>query len=744
MDINQAAIAGQPVERVDGHLKVTGQAKYAAEFKPNGLVQGVLIQATIGRGKVMAMDVSEAERVPGVLGILTRQNAPRFQPYPERLRTQGWPGERRVPLQDDDVHWQGQHLGVVVAETLEQARYAASLVHVDYQADAPVVDLDDERAQATAEQPEKFVGREKLQVKRGDPAGVLANAELRLEATYETPIENHNPIETFATIAVWEDRDRLLLYEATRWIKGIQEVVATAFALPAENVRVVAPFVGGAFGSKGFTWSHILLTAAAAQLVDRPVKLNFSRHQMFDSAGQRARTRQTFRMAAGRDGRLTAIQHDSVTHCSPVAQYTESCGTMTRRLYACPNVEVTHTLLHLNLTTPCPMRAPGEAPGVFALECAMDEMAERVGLDPLEFRLRNYAETDPEEGRPWSSKQLRLCYQQGAERFGWATRPRAPRSMQTPDGKFIGWGMATSVYPANQMPASVKLALDADGLLLAQSATHEIGTGTYTGMSQLLAASLGLPLASVRFELGDSTFPEAPINGGSWLTASVGAAALKASAELQRKLVALATQGPNAPFAGEAVECRDGCVTVPGEPPKAIHYRELLRQTKQERVTAEAGAKPGPEREKFSFLSFGAVFVEVHVDPRLGHVQVSRVVGVYDAGRVINPRLAHSQLLGGVTFGLGMALLEQTLPDVRTGRNVNPNLAEYLIPVCADTPPGIDLSLLGMPDPHMPEPGVHGIGEIGIVGTAAAIANAVYHATGRRVRQLPITLDKLL
>jgi xanthine dehydrogenase YagR molybdenum-binding subunit len=393
------------------------------------------------------------------------------------------------------------------------------------------VSPDDERAQATAEQPEKFVGREKLQVKRGDPAAVLANADVHLEAAYETPIENHNPIETFATIAVWEDRDRLLLYEATRWIKGIQEVVATAFALPAENVRVVAPFVGGAFGSKGFTWSHILLTAAAARLVDRPVKLNFSRHQMFDSAGQRAHTRQTFRMAAGRDGRLTAIQHDTVTHCSPLAQYTESCGTMTRRLYACPNVGVTHTLLHLNLTTPCPMRAPGEAPGVFALECAMDEMAERLGLDPLEFRLRNYAEADPEEERPWSSKQLRLCYQQGAERFGWAKRPPAPRSMQTRDGKFIGWGMA---------------------------------------------------------------------------------------------------------------------------------------------------------------------------------------------------------------------LLEQTVPDVRTGRNVNPNLAEYFIPVCADTPAAIDLSVLGVPDPHMPEPGARGIGEIGIVGTAAAIANAVYHATGRRVRELPITPDKLL
>ncbi len=733
-------------ERVDGRLKVTGQARYAADFQPSGLAHAVLLQANVGRGRVKTLDFSAAEQAPGVLGVLHRGNCPPFQAYPERLRTKGWPGERRVPLADDEVHWNGQHVGLVVAETFEQARAAATQVRTVYDAaEPPLVDLDDPRAAETAEQPEEFVGREKLQESRGEPARVWDETpeDRRFAATYETPVENHNPIELFSTTAVWQSQDRLLLYEATRWIKGTQEIVANAFGLPQENVRVVDPFVGGAFGAKGFTWGHILLTAAASRLVGRPVRLHFTRAQMFDSAGQRAATRQTLRLAASPEGRLKALEHHTVTHCSPLAQFTEPCGNLSRRLYACPDAAVTHTLLHLNLTTSCPMRAPGEAPGVYALECAMDEMAERLDLDPLEFRLRNHAEADPETGRPWSSKHLRECYAHGAEKFGWADRPKMPGRLRAEDGSFVGWGMATSVYPANQMPASMRLTLSADGLL-GQSATHDIGTGTYTAMTQVLAEDLGIPMGRVQFQLGDSSLPEAPVNGGSWLTASVGTAALRASAALKEKMVALATGSPDAPFAGERVVCAAGRVGVAGDPRRSLTFAELLRETGQERLVVEESARPGPERQQFSFLSFGAVFVEVRVDPAFGRVRVERVVGVYDVGRVLNGRLAHSQLLGGVTFALGMALREQTVPDARTGRIVNANLAEYLVPVCADTPPLLDLSWLGLADVHMPGLHARGLGEIGVVGTPAAVANAVYHATGRRVRKLPITVDRVM
>ncbi|PYL52714.1 MAG: acylaldehyde oxidase [Verrucomicrobia bacterium] len=693
---------GQPLTRVDATLKVTGAAKFSAEFAPTNLAYGALIQSTIANGRVSKIDISAAKSAPGVIAIITRENAPKFKPYPDQLTKKGAPGESRTPLENDDVHWSGQHLGLVVADTFERAMHAASLVRVDYRNEKPIV-WPEQADEKDALQPETFIGKEKLQVKRGDVEAALATAAAKIDTVYSTPIENHNPIETYSTTAEWEAPDKLLVHDSTRSIKQLQKIIANAFALPLENVRIVSPFVGGAFGSKGFQWSHILLCAAAAREAKRPVKITFTRPQMSDSAGSRARTIQKFSVGADKSGKLVALRHATLTHSSPLAEYTEPCGNMSRMLYSCPNIDVSHRLLQLNLTTPCPMRAPGEAPGVFALECAIDEMAHQIDIDPIEFRLRNYAETDEHENKPWSSKKLRDCYERGAQKFGWSKRNRKPGATRDKNGNQIGWGMATAIYPAMQQTAAAHAVWDKNGFITISSATHEIGTGTYTTMSQIAANSLGVPLEKIRFQLGDSSFPEAPVNGGSWLTASVGPAVIGVCEELKKK------RTTNAPLPIEA--------DFKSDPNKE-------------------------EREKFSFQSFGAIFVEVTVD-LFGQVRVKRVVGVYDVGKILNPRLARSQIMGGALFGIGMALMEATIPDPNFGRIVNPNLAEYHVPVCADTPE-FDIDFINEPDPHMPGLGARGIGEIGITGAPAAIANAVFHATGKRVRDLPITPDKLI
>ena len=711
---------GQPIARIDGRLKVTGAAKYAAEFAPLRLAYGALIQSTIANGRVVKIDLSAAKSAPGIVGIVTRENAPHFRPYPDELQRPGAPGENRVPLQDDNIYHDGQHLGVVVAESFEQATYAASLVQVTYQGQPPVVTLYEERAQEDATAPKKFAGREELQCKRGDVDSALTVAAHKIDFVYSTPIENHNPIETYSTTSEWEAADRLLIHECTRGIKQLQRVVSNAFGLPLENVRIICPFIGGAFGSKAFQWSHTLLAAAAAKMLQRPVKLTLTRPQMFDSAGQRARTEQRLSVGADKNGKLVALRHATITHTSPTHDYTEPCGNMSRLLYSCPNVDVSHQLVRLNLTTPCPMRAPGETPGVYALECALDELAHQIGVDPVEFRLRNYAEIDEYKNRPWSSKKLRECYQRGAAKFGWSNRNKKPGSMKAANGSQIGFGMATAVYPAGQQKAGATAILNRDGTVAIRCATHEIGTGSYTTMSQFAADTLGVPIEKIHFELGDSQFPYAPNNGGSWLTATVGPAVMGACRELQKKVTDLAGNWPN----------------------DSAQLDDLFKRAGQPQIQVEFNSEPNKEeREKFTFLSYGAIFVEVHVDP-FGQVRVKRGVGVYDMGRMINPRLARSQIVGGLLFGFSTALMEGTVPDGKTGRIVNANLAEYHVAVHADTPE-LEVDFINEPDPHMSDLGARGIGEIGIVGAPAAVANAIFNATGKRVRDLPITPDKL-
>jgi xanthine dehydrogenase YagR molybdenum-binding subunit len=741
------SVLGTPRQRVDGRQKVTGTAVYASDFKIDRMAYACLIQSTIASGTVVEIDRSDAERAPGVIAILTRQNAPKLQALPEELTANGVPGETRLPFQDDHVYFQGQHLGAVIAETFEQAREAAALVRIRYQPGELRTDL-----LAMADQvvePRLWCGKVKLQEKRGDVDWVWANMpQVRLvNETYSTPIENHNPIEPGAALAIWDGTDHLTLHVSTRGVDLTQRVVANAFGLPIENVRIVCPFVGGHFGSKGFSWSYFLVAAAAAQLANRPVRLVLSRPQMFDSMGQRARTVQTIGLAADENGKLAALKHSTLTHSSMNYQYTEPCGNLTRLMYACPNVLINHRLVQLDFTTPCPMRAPGEAPGFFALESAMDELAVKLNIDAVELRVRNYAEKDEFDQRPWSSKHLKECYDRGASKFGWSSRNPKPASTRDPDGRLVGWGMATAIYPANQQPAAAKAILSNDGSIVVRSATDESGTGTNTIMTQFVADSLGIPMERVRFEVGDTQFPPAPINGGSWLTASVAPAVVAACNALRDKLISLAVDGPSAPLSGQSrsdIVIVDGRISSAKDTSRSISFSDLLTYSGNQTLEADGNGKPGDAYQKLAFFSFGAIFVEVKVDPDLGEVRVTRVVGVYDVGKILNPLLARSQMLGGITMGIGMALMEATVPDMATGRMVNANLAEYHVPVFTDVPPDFVIEFLDIPDTNMADNGARGLAEIGVVGAPAAIANAVYHATGKRIRDLPITPDKLV
>ncbi|MBC6612453.1 xanthine dehydrogenase family protein molybdopterin-binding subunit [Hymenobacter sp. BT507] len=743
---------GQPLPRVDGRLKVTGAARYTAEWEVPGLVYGAVVDSARAHGTVRALDTSAARKAPGVLAVLTHENAPRLHPIPEQVRGTQFRGEggiteTRQPLQNATVEYAGQPLAVVVADTHERARYAATLVRVTYNEQPPELAM---TSASRTTRPETFLGNdeEKLQVTIGDPNAALAAAPVQLRQVYESAITHHNPIEQLATIARWEKRngtDFLTLYDTTRGLEVLQEVMATSLGLPQDSVHVICPFIGGAFGSKGWLYAPPLLTAMAARLVGRPVKIEWRRQDMFAVAGQRPSTRQTLSLGATRDGNITALRHDTLTHSSQSSGYTEPCARVSRMLYAVPNMGFTHQLAHLHLPSPCPMRGPGETVGGWALECALDELAAKLQLDPVELRLRNYAEQNPETGKPWSSKHLRECYARGRQLIGWDARNPQPRSMR--DGsQLLGYGMATTMYPAGRKEAQARATIFADGRALVQSATHELGNGAYTIFRQISADALALPVEQVRFELGDSSLPSAPTTGGSTTTATVGPAAQAAARAVLEALKRIAVRDAQSPLFGaaaEAIEARQGRLVLQANPATGETYGEILRRAKLPSVVATDGAKPGDERDTYSFYSFGAVFAQVRVDEASGSIRVARLCGVYDVGRLMNPQTARSQILGGMSMGVGAALLEATHYDSRNGRAVVRNLADYHVPSMADTP-DIQVEWLHIPDPHISELGARGIGEIGCVGTAAAITNAVYHATGRRYRSIPLTPDKVL
>jgi xanthine dehydrogenase YagR molybdenum-binding subunit len=712
------AMIGKPIDRIDARLKVTGAARYAAEFRVPGVVHAVLVQSTIAAGSITGFDLKEAQGMPGVLAIITPDNAGRLT-HPD-----GVPQAVAGPLlQNKDILFNGQHVAVVVAETLEQAQAASATVRVSYSRGEAATSMDAMLEQAYV--PKHFRnGARSPDSNRGDPDGLYHSGAVKLDATYITPIEHHNPMEPHATIATW-DGGKLTVWTATQGIGGAQATLAGQFGIDKDDVRVICPYLGAGFGSKGNTWPPATLAALAARMVRRPVKLVLTRAQMYTSNGYRPRTVQKLKFAADINGSLVSVRHDGITSMgAPVlGEFAESVGLATEMLYACPNVAVTHRLVALNAALPTYMRAPGEASGVFALESAMDEVAVALKMDPIEFRLRNYAETDPHENKPFASKVLRDCYVQGAKAFGWERRSAAPRSMR--DGSaLIGWGFATSTYPTNRQPSSVKVRMDREGNVVVQCATQDIGTGTYTVMSQVASDALGVPMSRIRFELGDSRLPPAPGSGGSQTVASVAPSVQAACAALVDKIKSLA---------GTRGESPDSLSVVPA----------LLEKSGHSFIEAEAGTKPGEEKQKYSMHAFGAQFAEVRVDADLGTIRVSRWVGAFDAGHILNAKTARSQLIGGITYGIGMALLEETLVDEETGRIVNTNVADYLMPVNADVP---DIQTIVVPndDTHSNPLGVKGIGELPMVGVAAAIANAVYHATGVRVRKVPIRIEDVL
>jgi xanthine dehydrogenase YagR molybdenum-binding subunit len=743
-----ANILGPARNRVDGPLKVTGHAKYAVEFEVPRCVHAWPVVSNLAKATITAVDAKTAESAPGVLKVLTHQNAP--QPKEAEgggaaARSEGIRIEERNPLGDEKVHYAGQYVALVVAQTLEQAQYAASLVRVTYAPEEPLLTM--AAAQVDAKKPKKNQD-ESVQPKKGDVAPALANQNIiRVHQTYTTPTETHNPIEMSGTIAVWEGDRKLTVWNATQFVKGVQSILARTYGLDLENVRVICPFVGGAFGCKGAVWPHELLATMAAKVVGLPVKLHVPRKEMFTSTGHRTPTSQTISLAATSNGKLQAIQHVSHTLTSPVADWTESCGARSSAImYSSEAIRVEETVFPVNVATPTFMRAPGVCPGVYALECALDELSYLLQMDPLDLRLANYAANHPIKDVPFSAKYLKEAYQLGAEKFGWSKRNHQTGQMRDGD-LLVGWGMATCTYPAHKMEAAAKAILHADGRATVQCATHDLGTGAYTAFTQISSEQLGVPFENVTFELGKSDYPFGPVAGGSNSTGTVGTAIHDVAGLLHQALAELAVKDARSPLHGlspnDITMVEPGRIGLKNDKSKSDRYTDILQRAGKKSIKVESKIREAEENGKLAFQSWGAHFCEVKIDPLLPRVQVTRVVTVINCGRVVTFKPARSQILGGVVMGIGMALHEATEYDPKTGLPVNANLAEYHVPTNADIPP-IEVYFVGEPDYDFNPIGARGIGEIGITGIAAAVANAVYHATGKRVRDLPITPDKLI
>jgi xanthine dehydrogenase YagR molybdenum-binding subunit len=716
-------LMGDPRDRVDGRAKVTGAARYAAENNPPGIVHAVVVSATIPSGTIRSIDTSAAKKAPGVIAVISHLNAPKLNPPPAQQQGGGQPSgnfaePHLIPFSDATVHYAGQQIAMVVAETLEQATHAAELVRVAYDAKPARTDMRALRGEAKdkgSQQAPPFT--------KGDPDAALASAAVKVDHVYSTPYEHHHPMEAHSLVAVW-DGDRITLHDSSQNIFAVRQTLAQAFGIPRENVQVVSPFVGGAFGSKGSSWPHVLVGALAARVVKRPVKLWLPRKQLFFTNGHRPETEQRVALGATADGKLVALIHEGVSQSNEVCEYNERFTRPTRTIYASPNIRAVNKVVELNVSSPTYMRAPGENPGMWAIESAMDELALAMKMDPLQLRLVNYADADPSDGKPWSSKSLKECYARASERFGWSRRNPEPRSMR--DGRLlVGQGMASATYPAHRSPASARARMNSDGTVIIYCGSHEMGMGTATVMAQLAAETLGVPAERVRFEYGDTNLPQAPISAGSMTAASVGSATFQAANALKQKLRDL----NNGQDRGE----------------DATDYAALLHAHYLPFVEAQVVAKPDPSEQQWSAHAFGCHFVEVSVDPDLGLVRVRRMVSAFAGGRILNAKTARSQYLGGIVQGIGMALLEQTHLDRRAGIGsfTNINFGEYLVPVNADIR-NLEVIMVEEEDAHVNPVGAKGIGEIGIVGVAPAIANAVYHATGKRVRDLPITLEKLL
>jgi len=768
---------GKPVDRVDGRLKVTGGAIYAAEFPLKNVAYGVCVSSTITKGRIKNIDIAAATKLPGVIGVMTSENCMQVHfPAGSDPGAGKYAEKDLLPLQSDRVFYGGQHIAVVVAETLEQAEYAAARVKVTYDSQPATVGF--EKNKAAAYKPASGLGGSETQVKRGDAEMALQSAAVKTEQTYTTPVFSHNAMEPHASLAVWNGEE-LTVYDATQSVMGVKSLLSSMLGVQPDKVHVIAHYIGGGFGSKGFTWANPFLAAMAAKQFNRPVKISLARQQVFSAAGRRTQTLQKIVLGADNAGKLLGVRHATTSETSFVDEFVETAGVQTPMLYSTPNVDVSHEVVRLNRGTPCPMRAPGESVGTYALEVAMDELAEKLKIDPLQLRLINYAEQEEQKKKEFSSKNLKDCYTRGAEAIGWSKRPAQPGV--TKEGNYlVGYGMATATYPANRSASSAKATLFADGHAEILCGTQDIGTGTYTIAAQIAADALGLPVEKITVKLGDSKYPKGAQSGGSQVTASVGPPIWAAALGTVAKLAALAAADPASPLHGrkpEEIIAGEGRLFIKAEPAKGEDMLAVLRRKGMDSITASAktnvstrqsqeanpAAKGTPEataeedskmnpavqadehtdRKPYAFHSFGAQFAKVLVDPDLGTIKVDKIVGVMDIGKVMNLKTAINQIKGGMIFGLGMALMENVQYDPNNGRIVTRDLAQYLVPVHADIPE-IDVQFIDQPDPYISPLGARGIGEIGVTGMAAAIANAIYNATGKRVRDLPITPDKLL
>ena len=737
---------GAPVRRYDGPLKVTGAAKYAAEFGHAGLVHGYVVSAAIATGHVKSVDANAAMAVPGVVKVYTHENS--FKGAAEDKKWQDAvapPGIPLHPLGDNKVRFAGQPVAIVVADTFETARYASTLVRVEYEeAGAPRTDLEAVKGEAY-NPPEEREGIPPPPEKRGDFAGAFENAKFKVRETYGTAIEHHNPMELHAATAIPTEAGGIKVYEKTQGVANTQQYLVNVFDLPKDKVEVLSPFMGGGFGCGLRPIYQVFLATMAALELKRPVRLVLNREQMY-SFGYRPGSIQTVSLGCDENGRLQAVEQHAIANTSTYEDFQEPFVNFSGTLYDCANAAVSYKLAKTDLATPQDMRAPGAVLGVYGLETAMDELAYAAGIDPLQLRLVNYAEEDRNEGKGFTSKELRAAYTQAAERFGWAKRSAKPRSMR--DGNaLVGWGMATGIWEAFGQPTAARARLTADGKLEVGNATSDIGTGTYTILQQIASDALGVPLADVTVVLGDSALPEAPPAGGSWTAASSGSAVTIACAQVAEKLVGFARSIDGSPLANHAVEqveFQAGRIASKADTSRFVTIGDAMKAAGVDRIEEVGMFKPDPENaKKYSRYTHSAVFAEVKVDEDLGAVRLTRIVAAIAAGKILNPRTARSQIIGGLTFGIGMALEEETMIDHKLGRIMNRNLGEYHVPVAADIH-DVDVIFVEEDDKLVNPIGVKGLGEIGTVGTAAAIGNAIFHATGKRVRDLPITVDKII
>ncbi|WP_181306345.1 xanthine dehydrogenase family protein molybdopterin-binding subunit [Rufibacter sp. XAAS-G3-1] len=733
---------GKPANRVDGRAKVTGEAKYAAEFNVPNLLHGVVVNSAIAKGTIKSIDTSAALQLAGVVQVFTHENRPGYTWLDSHYMDEDAPpGSPFRPFYNNQILFSMQPVALVVAESFELARYAALLVKVEYEAQPHETDLESNLPRAYT--PKKYKSPPPTDP-RGDADTAFAQATFKVEEAYAHPAHHHNPMEMHASIAIWHEDGKMTIYDKIQGVQNSQKYISTAFGIPQEDVQVLSPFVGGAFGSGLRPQYQLFLAVLAARELKRAVKVGLTRQQMF-SFGHRPATVQRLALGASAEGELEAVKHDAIAETSRFEDYNEDVVIWPGVLYDCENVKVSHQLVDLDVFTPLDMRAPGGVTGTFALEVAIDEMAYQLGIDPLEFRLKNYTNTDQNKGKPYSSKELKECYRQGAERFGWSKRKMEPRSMKE-GHQLIGWGMANGAWEAKQQEAAAKAVFSPDGKLTVSCATADIGTGTYTVMSQIAAETMGLPLEEVTFKLGDSTLPKSPLEGGSWTVSSVGSAVKLVCEKLQEQLLEQARKMENSPFKDanpEDVSFAEGRMFLTQAPAQSISILEAVQQNEGQPLVAEASQKPDKNQKNYSSYSHSATFVEVMVDEDLGTVKVTRMVSAIAAGRIINPKTGRSQILGGSVWGIGAALQEHTVMDHRLGRFMNHDLDKYHVPVSADIHE-TDVIFVEEKDEIVNPIGAKGLGEIGIVSIAPAIVNAVFHATGKRIRELPITLDKLL